>query len=340
MDLRIHRAVGVEPLTPHCIAYWFVSWSSQENHRHSLFIVQRLKLHIRPVNTYFSGVAWLSWRLRAPKIAGAPNSELSCTCSLPLSAQHSQHSDVYRNLQCTARNVVRTAAQCLRTSINREYDVPVNRHCILEESSCRKIRIFPNGILHKNRLLNPQQRPRRVHLPPVSTSAIPDPEVAETSSTSTPPPPAETPAAETPGSTVDSFDANGGSESFAPNPSDTSPREPSYAPAPVPPPQAPQYQNQQPQFQQPGPYVQVQARNPLLYAVVDFLITGLGLMVQGRVGLGLLFLGTNILVSFLLFIPVLGWILFFLVMLPIWIISMAMAFSTAKNWNRQHGIIS
>lgn len=86
--------------------------------------------------------------------------------------------------------------------------------------------------------------------------------------------------------------------------------------------------------------MQVQARNPLLYAVVDFLITGLGLMVQGRVGLGILFLGTNIVVSFLLFIPVLGWILFFLVMLPVWIISMAMAFSTAKNWNRQHGIIS
>src|SRR5699024_120547 len=81
---------------------------------------------------------------------------------------------------------------------------------------------------------------------------------------------------------------------------------------------------------------QVKPRNPLLYALVDFLITGLGLIVQGRVGLGALFLGTNIVASLLLFIPILGWILFFLILLPVWIISMAMAFTTAKNWNHQH----
>lgn len=178
--------------------------------------------------------------------------------------------------------------------------------------------------------------------PPVSTSAVSEPEAAGTSSTSTPPPPAETLSAEVSDSTAPSVDADDSAESpsLASAPTDYSPREASFAPVPLPQSQAPQYQNQQPQVQQQGPYVQVQARNPLLYAVVDFLITGLGLMVQGRVGLGILFLGTNIVVSFLLFIPVLGWILFFLVMLPVWIISMAMAFSTAKNWNRQHGIIS
>lgn len=176
--------------------------------------------------------------------------------------------------------------------------------------------------------------------PPVSTSAVSEPEAAGTSSTSTPPPPAETLSAEVSDSTAPSVDTDDSAESLASAPTDYSPREASFAPAPLPQSQAPQYQNQQPQIQQQGPYVQVQARNPLLYAVVDFLITGLGLMVQGRVGLGILFLGTNIVVSFLLFIPVLGWILFFLVMLPVWIISMAMAFSTAKNWNRQHGIIS
>lgn len=175
--------------------------------------------------------------------------------------------------------------------------------------------------------------------PPVSTSAVSEPEVAGTLSTSTPPPPAESLPAEVSDSTVPSADS-AESPSVAPNPTVSSPSEASFAPVPLPQSQAPQYQNQQPQVQQQGPYVQVQARNPLLYAVVDFLITGLGLMVQGRVGLGILFLGTNIVVSFLLFIPVLGWILFFLVMLPVWIISMAMAFSTAKNWNRQHGIIS
>jgi len=84
----------------------------------------------------------------------------------------------------------------------------------------------------------------------------------------------------------------------------------------------------------------IKARNPLLYAAVDLLITGLGLMLQGRVGLGILFLGINVVTSLLLFIPFLGWVLFFLVLIPVWIISMAMAFSTAKKWNRQHGIIS
>jgi len=178
--------------------------------------------------------------------------------------------------------------------------------------------------------------------PPVSTSAVPESEVAGSSSTSTPPPPSETSSTETSDSTAPSVDADGSAESpsLAPDPTDSSPSEASYPPVALPQSQPPQYQHQQPQVRQPGPYMQVQARNPLLYAVVDFLITGLGLMVQGRVGLGLLFLGTNILVGFLLFIPFLGWILFFLVMLPIWIISMAMAFSTAKNWNRQHGIIS
>lgn len=119
---------------------------------------------------------------------------------------------------------------------------------------------------------------------------------------------------------------------------DTAPSETSLAPVPMPPPQAPQYQNQQ--QQQPGLPVQVKARNPLLYALADFLITGLGLMVQGRVGLGITFLGINIVASLLWFIPFLGWILFFLVLLPVWITSMTMAFTTAKKWNRQHGIIS
>lgn len=86
--------------------------------------------------------------------------------------------------------------------------------------------------------------------------------------------------------------------------------------------------------------MQVKARNPMLYAVLDFLITGLGLMVQGRVALGILFLEINIVASLLLLIPFLGWVLFFLVLLPVWIISMVMAFTTAKRWNRQHGIIS
>src|SRR5699024_12502784 len=138
-------------------------------------------------------------------------------------------------------------------------------------------------------------------------------------------------------STVGGFYASASSESqsFAPEQTDTS-----FAQAPLQPSQAQQYQNQQPQPQQQWTVAQVKPRNPLLYALVDFLITGLGLIVQGRVGLGALFLGTNIVASLLLFIPILGWILFFLILLPVWIISMALAFTIAKNWNHQHGIIS
>ncbi|HJF13523.1 MAG TPA: hypothetical protein K8V32_01810 [Enteractinococcus helveticum] len=126
----------------------------------------------------------------------------------------------------------------------------------------------------------------------------------------------------------------------APESNNHYPREASFAPAPLPPSPAPNQQVQQQQAEQTGVFIQVKARNPLLYAAVDFLITGLGLMLQGRVGLGVLFLGINIIASFFLAIPVLGWIVFFVVMVPVWIISMTMAFTTAKTWNRQHGIIS
>lgn len=178
-----------------------------------------------------------------------------------------------------------------------------------------------------------------------------DPNIAPTPSGEHPlhTPPGLLPSESTPAASVDSEEVGTSSVATPPSPADipstgipdsidTSPHETSLVPVPLPPPHDPQYQNQQ--QQQPGPPMHVNARNPLLYAVVDFLITGLGLMMQGRVGLGILFLGINVVASLLLFIPFLGWILFFLVLLPVWIISMSMAFSTAKKWNRQHGIIS
>lgn len=165
--------------------------------------------------------------------------------------------------------------------------------------------------------LNAPQEP----LPSDSPATGVDSDGVETSSVATPPAPADDPS------------------TAAPDATNASPHETSLVP--VPPPQPPAYPNQQPQAQQqPGPPVHVKARNPLLYAAVDLLITGLGLMLQGRVGLGIMFLGINVVTSLLLFIPFLGWVLFFLVLIPVWIISMAMAFSTAKKWNRQHGIIS
>lgn len=103
-------------------------------------------------------------------------------------------------------------------------------------------------------------------------------------------------------------------------------------------PPQPQYQQQYPQQYPPAP--QVKERNPILYAAIDFLITGLGLILQGRVVPGVSFLIISIFGLAISWIPFLGWIVFLLVLVPVWIISMVMAFNTAKQWNRQHGIIS
>src|SRR5699024_1734289 len=156
--------------------------------------------------------------------------------------------------------------------------------------------------------------------PPAYTSEGDDSNVTETSAGSTPAVTTVTPSREASTSTVGGYYASASSESFsfAPELTDTS-----FARAPLEPAQDEQSQIQQLQPQLQWTVAHVRPRNPLLYALVDFLITGLGLIVQGRVGLGALFLGTNIVASLLLFIPILGWILFFLILLPVWIISMA-----------------
>src|SRR5699024_1931902 len=127
--------------------------------------------------------------------------------------------------------------------------------------------------------------------PPTSTSEGDDSNVTVTSPCSRPAVPTDSPTTVCTSSTVGGFygSCSSESQSFAPEQHDTS-----FAQAPLQPSQAQQYQNQQPQPQQQWTVAQVKPRNPLLYALVDFLITGLGLIVQGRVGLGALFLGTNI----------------------------------------------
>src|SRR5699024_8567237 len=157
----------------------------------------------------------------------------------------------------------------------------------------------------------------------------------ETSTVSTPSVPPEAPSTQASTSTVGGFYASVSSESqsFAHEPTGTSPSESSSAQVSIYSPQAQQYQNQQAQAQQLRAVTQVEARSPVLYPLVGFLLTGLGLIVQGRLVVGLLFLVANVVASLLLMIPVLGWIVFFLVVLPVWIISMAMAFGTAKGWN-------
>lgn len=197
-----------------------------------------------------------------------------------------------------------------------------------------------SNITDKNSVQEPSVEPPSEMPHPDATAATADSEVTGTSSVSVPPAPEDAPSTGTSDATVNSLATNGLSASQGPAPetTGTAPADPSNAPVPLPPAQVQQYQYQQPQ--QPPPPMQVKARNPMLYAVLDFLITDLGLMVQGRVAFGILFLGINTVASLLLLIPFLGWVLFFLVLLPVWIISMVMAFTTAKRWNRQHGIIS
>lgn len=125
---------------------------------------------------------------------------------------------------------------------------------------------------------------------------------------------------------------------FEPEPQASRPGSDPYTAESAPPPVAqPPQAVVQPPHQQP---MQVQARSPLLYVLIDFLITGLGLIVQGRVPLGVAFLLTTIFCFALSWIPFLGIALIILVMLPVSIISMVMAYNTAKQWNRQHGIIT
>ena len=84
----------------------------------------------------------------------------------------------------------------------------------------------------------------------------------------------------------------------------------------------------------------MQGRSPILYCLIDFLMTGLGLMVQGRALLGVTFLAVTIFCLTLGWIPVLGWFLLAFVMLPVNITSMILSFTTARDWNRRHGILS
>lgn len=160
-----------------------------------------------------------------------------------------------------------------------------------------------SNIPDKNSVQEPSVEPPSEMLHPDATAATSDSEVTGTSSVSMPPAPEDAPSTGTSDATVNSLATNGLSASQAPAPetTGTAPADPSNAPVPLPP----------AQVQQPPPPMQVKARNPMLYAVLDFLITGLGLMVQGRVAFGILFLGINTVASLLLLIPFLGWVLFF-----------------------------
>lgn len=102
----------------------------------------------------------------------------------------------------------------------------------------------------------------------------------------------------------------------------------------------PQYLAGLPPMHHPGqPIMQVQPRNPVLYALASFLIAGLGTMLGGQVGRGLLILVAVVVTWMLLFVPFI-WLLTVPLWLGAWVFSVVDGYRTAQKWNRQHGIIS
>lgn len=103
--------------------------------------------------------------------------------------------------------------------------------------------------------------------------------------------------------------------------------------------------NPQPHVSAPGPMVvhgmatygvQVVApKNPGLALVCSFFIPGLGQFVNGEGSKGALFL-IGYIVSWVLVFVLIGIPMIF----AVWIWSMVDAFTSAKNWNARHGIIS
>ena len=85
--------------------------------------------------------------------------------------------------------------------------------------------------------------------------------------------------------------------------------------------------------------MQVQSRNPILYALASALIAGLGTMLGGRVGRGILILCTVAFFGIAMLIPFIGWLL-----IPVWLAAWAFSiydgYATARSWNTRHGIIS
>ena len=79
----------------------------------------------------------------------------------------------------------------------------------------------------------------------------------------------------------------------------------------------------------------VAAKNPGVAAVLSAVWTGAGQIYNGQIGLGLLFMGLQVINALLMFV-VIGFFTGFVT----WVVAMIMAYNTAKSFNEQHGIIS
>lgn len=80
---------------------------------------------------------------------------------------------------------------------------------------------------------------------------------------------------------------------------------------------------------------QVLPKNPALALIASFLIPGLGQFVNGEAGKGSMMLALYV-VSWLLAFVLVG----FLFLPIVWVWSMVDAYTAAKGWNAQHGIVS
>jgi TM2 domain-containing membrane protein YozV len=79
----------------------------------------------------------------------------------------------------------------------------------------------------------------------------------------------------------------------------------------------------------------VAPKNPAIGVVLSFFIPGLGTMVNGNVGRGVLILALYV-VGFLLAFFFIG----IPIMIGVWIWGLIDGYTSAQQWNRQHGIVS
>lgn len=150
-------------------------------------------------------------------------------------------------------------------------------------------------------------------------------------------------------------DVRGGGSHAAPTPAPHAPQMQPTAQHPVTPspeahqPQAHQQMEQYRRAPQQGGYPQqaVAPKNPILFALASFLLTGLGSLLAGATTSGLIFLGIaitgGVLAIIFSFIPFVGWVLLILlapVLFVNWVWSMVHAYRSAQKWNQAHGIMS
>ncbi len=84
-----------------------------------------------------------------------------------------------------------------------------------------------------------------------------------------------------------------------------------------------------------APAVRVAPKNAGVAVIASFFLPGLGQFINGQAGKGLLFLA-----CYLIGIPLLFFLVGFLILPVVWVWSMIDAYSSAQAWNARYGILS